>query len=58
MAKENQLLKNDIDERIQRARYVEPTKEKKRKPILYIILILVMTLAVLFSLLSQLSVLF
>ncbi|HEL1611980.1 TPA: hypothetical protein TXL52_000009 [Streptococcus suis] len=58
MAKDNQLLKNDIEERIQRARYVEPTKEKKRKPILYILLILVMTLAVLFSLLSQLSTLF
>ncbi|UUM58287.1 hypothetical protein [Streptococcus suis] len=58
MAKENPLLKKDIESRIQNARYVEPKKEKKRKPLVYIILIIIMTLAVLFSLLGQLQFLF
>ncbi|HEL1557865.1 TPA: hypothetical protein ACGOYL_000210 [Streptococcus suis] len=58
MAKENSLLKEDIEKRIHQARHVEASEEKKKKPLIYILLILLMTLAVVFSLVGQLLSIF
>lgn len=58
MAKQNPLLEKDIQDRIRKARHVQPQDEKKRKPLLYWLLILLMTIAVLFSLFGQIASLF
>lgn len=48
--KRNDLLAEEISQTIDRARYVEPKPEKTRRPLFYIIILCLVTLAVLLSL--------
>ncbi|HFH9836906.1 TPA: hypothetical protein ACGOVD_000391 [Streptococcus suis] len=51
MSKKNSLLEEEIHQSIEKARYVEPEKEKEKKPIFYLIIVGLVTVAVIFSLL-------
>lgn len=50
MVKKNELLEKEISQNIEHARADLPEREKGKKPIFYTIIILLITIAVLFSL--------
>lgn len=51
MVEKNELLEKAIKERIEQARYEKSKPEKKRRSIFYLIIVLLVTLSVFFSLL-------
>ncbi|MCU0081821.1 hypothetical protein [Streptococcus danieliae] len=54
MTKENPLLNQDIEQRIQQARYQKGETEKSKRSIFYLTLVCLVTLSVLLSLLRYL----
>lgn len=54
MTRRNELLEEDIKRSIQDSRFVEPKKQKQKKPIFYLTVVCLVTLAVLISLLRYL----
>lgn len=56
MPQKNTLLEEVIQKEIQEARYVEPKAEKKRGNWFYKLVVLLVTIAVLFSLLRYLGI--
>lgn len=54
MAKKNELLENDIQQRIDDARYEKPEENKNRQSIFYLIVVFLVTLSVILSLLRYL----
>lgn len=52
--KENELLDNDIDQRINDIRYKKSESEKTKKPLFYFVVVALVTISVLFSLLYRL----
>lgn len=54
MAKENPLLKQDIEQRIQDSRYEKGETEKSRRSIFYLVIVFLVTLSVVLSLLRYL----
>ncbi|AXJ14014.1 hypothetical protein [Streptococcus pluranimalium] len=54
MSKHNELLDREIEENIKEVRYVEPRKMNQKKPVFYVVVVCLVTLAVLLSLLRYL----
>ncbi len=54
MTKENPLLKEDIEKRIQDSRYEKGEEEKSRRSIFYLVIVCLVTLSVVLSLLRYL----
>ncbi|MBM7636162.1 hypothetical protein [Streptococcus saliviloxodontae] len=54
MSKKNELLEQDILEKIDKARYEKPEKEKNRHSIFYLVVVTLVTLAVVYSLVRYL----
>ncbi|MGT2741971.1 hypothetical protein [Streptococcus plurextorum] len=55
MTKKNALLEEDTLAKIQEERYVKPVKQKGRRSIFYLTVVVLITLSVLFSLLRYLG---
>ncbi len=55
MTKKNDLLDQDISQRVAEVRYHKPQKEKERQSFFYLLLIIIITAGVLYSLLKSLS---
>lgn len=53
-SKPNPLLKAAIDAHVDQVRYVEPAKRQQKRPVFYVLIICLVTLAVLLSLLRYL----
>lgn len=55
MGKENPLLSEDIEKRIQDARYEKGETEKSKRSIFYLVIVCLVTLSVVLSLLRYLT---
>lgn len=54
MAKKNELLEKDIQDRLEDLKYEKPEKTKNRQSIFYIMVVILVTLSVIMSLLRYL----
>lgn len=58
MSKRNELLDKNIEERINKARYEKGDRKESKPPVLYMLLVFLVTLSVFFSILRYLNAIF